>query len=277
VLVYLEAPGVVQRTMELLAQAQTQQDQLYFVLILRNAKEGWTPEERQAYFSWMNLAESKYKGGASFQLFVQKIRQDAAEKLTDEEKVAFKEVLEGKQNVEAVKLETTRQFVHNWQMDDLMPMIEEVGTGRSFESGKAAYEATQCAKCHRFAGDGASTGPDITGVGSRFTPVYLLESFLTPSKVVSDQYRNSIIQTDDGNVLQGRVIDEDDKVVRIRTSPFATALTEIPQSSIEERQFSTVSEMPNGLVNVLTKEEILDLIAYLRSAGNPDDKAFKKP
>jgi putative heme-binding domain-containing protein len=162
-------------------------------------------------------------------------------------------------------------------MDDLLPMIEQVGTGRSFESGKAAYEATQCAKCHRFANDGASTGPDITGVGNRFTPLYLLESFLTPSKVVSDQYRNSIIQTDDGNVLQGRVIEEDEKVVRIRTSPFATALTEIPKSSIEEQQFSTVSEMPNGLVNTLTKEEILDLIAYLRSAGNPEDKAFKKP
>jgi len=73
------------------------------------------------------------------------------------------------------------------------------------------------------------------------------------------------------------VIDEDDKAVRMRTSPFATALTEIPKESIEERQFSTVSEMPNGLVNVLTKEEILDLIAYLRAAGNPEDKAFKKP
>lgn len=277
VLVYLEAPNVVPRTMELLTQAQTQQDQLHFVFVLRNAKEGWTPELRQAYFSWMNLAESKYKGGASFQLFVQKIRQDAVEKLTEAEKTALKEVIEGKQNVEAVKLETTRQFVHNWQMDDLLPMIDQVGTGRSFASGKAAYEATQCAKCHRFAGDGASTGPDITGVGNRFTPIYLLESFLTPSKVVSDQYRNTIIQTDDGNVLQGRVVEEDDKVVRIRTSPFATALTEIPKSSIEEQQFSTASEMPNGLVNVLTKEEILDLIAYLRSAGNPDDKAFKKP
>jgi len=183
VLVYLEAPGVVAHTMELLTKAQTQQDQLHFVFVLRNAKEGWTPELRQAYFSWMNLAESKYKGGASFQLFVQKIRQDAAEKLTDAEKVAFKEVLEGKQNVEVVKLETTRQFVHNWQMDDLLPMIEQVGTGRSFENGKAAYEATQCAKCHRFVGDGASTGPDITGVGNRFSPLYLLESFLTPSTV----------------------------------------------------------------------------------------------
>jgi len=159
----------------------------------------------------------------------------------------------------------------------LLPMLEQVNSGRSFEKGKAAYEATQCAKCHRFAGDGASTGPDITGVGSRFSPLYLLESFLLPSKVVSDQYRNSIVLTDEGNVLTGRIVEEDDKVIRMRTNPFAMQLTEIPKDSIEEQQFSTVSEMPNGLVNVLTKEEILDLIAYLRSAGNPEDKAFKKP
>ena len=34
--------------------------------------------------------------------------------------------------------------------------------------------------------------------------------------------------------------------------------------------------MPQGLANSLTKEEILDLLAYLRSAGNPQDKAFGK-
>ena len=34
--------------------------------------------------------------------------------------------------------------------------------------------------------------------------------------------------------------------------------------------------MPDGLVNILTKEEILDLLAYLESAGNKQHAAFRK-
>ena len=49
---------------------------------------------------------------------------------------------------------------------------------------------------------------------------------------------------------------------------------QVAKTDIEEQQDSPTSEMPQGQINVLTKEEVLDLIAYLRSAGNPNDKAF---
>jgi hypothetical protein len=62
----------------------------------------------------------------------------------------------------------------------------------------------------------------------------------------------------------------------VRIDPFALELTELKKDDVEERQLAKISEMPQGLINTLTKEEILDLIAYLRAAGNPDDKAFKK-
>jgi len=274
-LVYLEAPHVVERSLKLLEQAQTQQDQMHYVFVLRNVASGWTHEQREAYFSWMNLAETKYRGGASFQNFVQQIRKDASDKLSDAEKVALKDVLEGRASVEVVKLETTRQFVHNWQMEDLLPILDKVSAGRSFEKGRQAYAAAQCAKCHRFAGEGGDTGPDITGVGSRFDARYLLESLILPSKVVSDQYMNIVIETDAGKVVTGRVISEDDEKVVVRTDPFARELTTVPRKSIEFRQPSTVSEMPQGLINVLTQEEVLDLIAYLRSGGNSSDRAFQ--
>ena len=183
-------------------------------------------------------------------------------------------MIEGKQKVEVVKLETTRQFLHNWQMEDLLPLASEVESGRSFEKGRLAYEAAQCAKCHRFTGQGGDTGPDITGVGNRFNTQYLLESLIVPSKAVSDQYLGSVIRTLDGEVITGRILEENDKLLKVRTDPFARELVTIAKDNIEERQQSRVSEMPQGLVNVLTKEEILDLIAYLRAAGNPQDKAF---
>ncbi|MCA9269466.1 MAG: c-type cytochrome, partial [Planctomycetales bacterium] len=174
-LIYLEAPGVVERTMQLLMAGQTQEDQFYYAYILRNAASGWSDDQRRAYFGWLNLAESKYRGGNSFKKFVMQARNDAVAKLSDADKAKFKDVIEGAPQEEIVGLETTRQFKHNWQMDDLEPLLAGVESGRNFERGRAAFAAAQCAKCHRFAGDGGSTGPDITGVGARFNAQYLLE------------------------------------------------------------------------------------------------------
>jgi putative heme-binding domain-containing protein len=275
-LVYLKSPAVVAPTMKLLATGQTQEDQMYYVFILRNITNLLNAEQRRAYFSWLNLAETNYRGGASWKKFNQRIRQDAAEKLSAEERDSLKDVIEGGQKVEVVKLETTRQFVHNWQMEDLLPLLDQAESGRNFEKGKAAYIAAQCYKCHRFAGDGGDTGPDITGVVNRFNALYIAESVIVPSKAISDQYMSTTILTTDGEVLTGRIIDETDQAIRLRTDPFARQPTEIPKSKIEQRAKSPVSEMPQGQINILTKEEILDLIAYLRSGGNAEDKAFKK-
>ena len=155
-------------------------------------------------------------------------------------------------------------------------MLGKVETGRSFEKGKAAYIAAQCYKCHRFNGEGGDTGPDITGVGNRFNAQYILEAIVVPSKVISDQYQSSLVLTHQGEVFAGRIIDENDQKITIRTDPFAREMITVQKKEIEERQKSPVSEMPQGLINTLTKDEILDMVAYLRSAGKADDKAFKK-
>jgi len=275
-LVYLQYPGVAEPTMKLLATSQTQEDQLYYVFVLRNAAHLLSNEQRRAYFGWLNLAEQTYRGGASFKKFIIQIRKDAADKLSDADRLALKDVIEDKTKVEVVKLETTRQFIHNWQMEDVQEMLSQAETGRNFEKGKAAYQAAQCYKCHRFNGEGGDTGPDITGVGNRFNAQYILEAIVVPSKVISDQYQSSLVLTVGGEAIAGRVIGEDDKTITIRTDPFAREMTVIKKSDIEERQKSSVSEMPQGLINTLTKEEILDMVAYLRAQGKADDKAFQK-
>jgi putative heme-binding domain-containing protein len=276
VLIYLEWPGVVEPTMNLLASGQTQEDQLYYVFVLRNAAQLLNNDQRRAYFGWLNLAEQTYRGGASFKKFMIQIRNDAAKKLTDADREDLKDVIEDKTKVEAVKLETTRQFIHNWQLEDLQELVGQVESGRNFEKGRAAYQAAQCYKCHRFNGEGGDTGPDITGVGNRFNAQYILEAVVVPSKVISDQYQSSLVLTVQGEVFAGRIIDENDQQITIRTDPFAKELTIVQKKDIEERQKSPVSEMPQGLINTLTKEEILDMVAYMRAAGKADDKAFKK-
>lgn len=275
-LVYTEAADIVPRAMSQFQASQTQDNQMFYIFVLRTARHGWTLPLRRSYFGWINLAESRYAGGASFKGFLKKIRSDAIETLTPEEKTALEDVVEGREQTQVVQLETTRQFIHNWQMDDLSPMLAQASHGRSFEKGRKAFEAAQCLKCHRFQNAGGATGPDITGVGNRFDAAYILESLILPSKTISDQYQGTVFSLRDGKIVTGRALSEDDQKVIIRTDPFALKPVEVPKAEIEERQPSKVSEMPQGLINVLTKEEILDLIAYLRSGGNPQDRAFSR-
>src|SRR5205814_8221408 len=94
-LVYLEAPGVAGKTLKLLAEAPTQEEQMEYAKSLRMLKTGWTPEQRRAYFSWF-LKAANYKGGASFSAFVRNIKTDAVATLTESEKVALNPILDAK-------------------------------------------------------------------------------------------------------------------------------------------------------------------------------------
>ena len=274
-LVYLESPGAVAKSMKLLGEALTQEEQVHYVVTLRNAKQGWTPELRRQYFGWINLAQQKFAGGHSFRPFLDNVRRDAVATLAPDEKAALEEVLKGAQTEVALRETKPRQYVHHWQMEDIVPLLGQAERGRSFESGKAALEAAQCLKCHRFNGEGGSTGPDISGVGNRFNARDLLEAILLPSKVVSDQYQNTRVATKD-DVIVGRIErDEPDRLV-IRTHPLAGTTVEVKKSAITDQRPDKLSMMPEGLVSVLTKEEVLDMLAYLRSGGKAGDQAFAK-
>ncbi len=75
--------------------------------------------------------------------------------------------------------------------------------------------------------------------------------------------------------MTGRPVDEDDTSAALITNPFTGDRTEIPKAAVERRERSPMSPMPPGLVNTLSKDEILDLIAYLEAGGVPNHPAFK--
>ena len=102
----------------------------------------------------------------------------------------------------------------------------------------------------------------------------ILESILEPSKVVSEQYQNMTLFLKDGGDVTGRIIEEDNSKVVVVTDPLKQTQREIKRSEIKERQPSRISSMPEGLVSILTKEEILDLLAYLESGGKANSPAF---
>jgi hypothetical protein len=129
----------------------TQEEQIDYARILRFAKTGWTKELRADYFRWF-LRAANYKGGASFDLFIGEIKADALATMTEEEKLAIKDVLDAKPEAKAPSFTTKpMQFVKAWTLDDLG---KSLGVGlegnRNFTNGRNMFGAATCFACHRF-------------------------------------------------------------------------------------------------------------------------------
>jgi putative heme-binding domain-containing protein len=275
-LVYLQAPSTAARTIALLERAPTQEEQIDYILKLRLLKTGWTPELRQAYFTWFNKAAS-YKGGASFALFLKHIKDEALAGLSEEERVALKPILDAAPPAEPrVAVATNRPFVKAWTLDELTPLIEKGLTRRNFERGRSLFSTVGCFACHRYDNEGGAVGPDLTGVGGRFSPRDLLESIVLPSKVISDQYGAVVIALDDGRVVTGRIVNLNGNSMMVMTDMLnPDALVGVNQTQIEDMKPSPVSMMPEGLLNTLHEDEVLDLLAYLLSRGQKNDRMFQ--
>lgn len=167
---------------------------------------------------------------------------------------------------------STQKFVRDWTMQDLK--LDLVKQGRSMDSGRAAFRQTGCNQCHRFAGEGGTVGPDLTGIGKRLRPHDLLESILLPSKIISEGYATTEIETKSGDVITGRVERENDRELVVRPSLASDTVITIRKSDVRQQTLSKTSNMPTGILNTLEESQILDLLAYLLSDSNPDNPAF---
>ena len=119
-------------------------------------------------------------------------------------------------------------------------------------------------------------GPDLTAVSNRFSRRDILESIVAPSKSIAENYRSLEIVTTEGKTYIGRpVLGGDFRSEKLRLAadpqrPFE--ITEIDKRTIEEERSSTVSWMPEGLLDTLSAEEIRDLLAFLES-GVPGSRS----
>lgn len=171
------------------------------------------------------------------------------------------------------EMKRPQQIVRDWKMEDLLPALDQVKRGRSFESGKTVFRQTGCFQCHRFAGEGGSVGPDLSGAGRRLSPRELVESILLPSKVIAEGYATTVIETKSGEVVSGRMEREDDQVVLLR--PLTTPDKLVTIRKVDIRASSKTSNMPAGTVSTLSETQVLDLLAYLISDGDLDHTAFQ--
>ena len=276
-LIFLDAPRAVPRTLTLLAAARTQQDRLQYALLLRKQTNGWTREGRKTYFESFNAAAAA-RGGHSFAGFLRNIRNEAIAALPPTEKQALAKTLEAGAKPNSVAPDATpRKFVRKWTTEALLPALSQPLSGRNFQKGQELFAAASCFKCHRFRGQGGIVGPDLTAAARRFNNKDLLDSMTVPSRTVSDQYQASMFVLDNGKTVIGRVANLSGQNILVMTNMLEPGnFTAVRRDTIEEVIPSKTSLMPEGLLNTLTRNEILDLVAYIRSGGDPKHAAFSK-
>ncbi len=274
-LLALDAPGAVAKTMQLLQKTNIPREQIAYAYNLRPIKNGWTPELRKAYFEWY-LVAANYKGGNSLVPFIRNMKTEAVANLTEEEKKDLAEVLNAKPTTIKPVETKPRPFVKEWTIQELLPVVQSGLKQRDYSNGRNLFTAARCAQCHHFDGDGGPFGPDLTGVAGRFSVPDLVEKLVNPNKTVADLYQSTVLNLKNGKQLSGRIISEQSGKIQIITDPNKLdQITTVDEKDIESREVSKTSFMPVGLLNTLNKEEILDLVAYLLSGGDRGYPGFK--
>lgn len=316
ILVYLNAPQVVEKTLTLMERSATQEEQTKYALYLRLVRSGWTLDQRRRYFSWFksthmgSMGQGTYPGGAgyfvwtnataalsrhpkevvqwftdvgweygdgaSFQKFMEKIRDEAVETLTADERLALAPLLRPEPVLVKIAPQREHQFVREWAVKDLEREVAGPLRGRKFENGKEALAAAQCLACHRIGNEGGSVGPDLTTISSRFTPRDILESIIEPSKVISEQFQSTRFVLKDGDDVSGLIVEETPDKFVVLVNPLENGKMDVPRANIASRTASKLSPMPEGLANILSRDEILDLLAYLMAGGKSNHAVFRK-
>lgn len=145
--------------------------------------------------------------------------------------------------------------------------------GGDKEAGRRVFQnksEVSCLRCHKAAGSGAGeVGPDLTGVGSRQTREYLLESIVSPNKQIAKGFETLNLVLSTGKVRSGILRSEDKKEVRL-IDPDGKLFT-VPRDQIEERRTGN-SAMPEDAVKHLSRREMRDLVEYLASLKEPSKK-----
>lgn len=132
------------------------------------------------------------------------------------------------------------------------------GEGVFLRSGAAS-----CNKCHRVKGKGSDIGPDLSQIGRKYERKALLETIMNPSAGIAPEYVPYVVETEQGKVYAGFLVDQNDERVVLKTIEAATI--QIPRKDVAELVKQDKSLMPELVLKSVTAQDAADLLAYLVS------------
>ncbi len=174
-----------------------------------------------------------------------------------------------------------------WKVEDLADVVSMLSGGDhgsgdhhhaapSYGNGKQLFTVANCVGCHKLDGTGREFGPDLTKLEPKWTSVDILKEILDPSAKINEKYQTNVIELGNGKTVTGLVVEETPEVIKLVENPLVKAEPMIiKRGDVVERTKSKVSIMPKGLLDKLTRDEILDLVAYVNARGNKNHAAFK--
>ncbi len=270
VLGQLGSPLAVTAGLERMASAGDQMERLHYLEMLSEAPKGWAAASRQRFFGALIEAERSSLGDRFMVGFFDDVKRHALANVSDDaERSKFADLLKGVGDAESEGFGAApaRDFVRHWTVADFS--ADELSSGvraGDNERGRALYRAALCNRCHVSGSEGRSVGPDLSTVGRRFSPTDLLESIIEPSKVVSEVHRNVTLTLKDGSSVHGRIVGDDfrNSLLTVAINPFdPSERREVNKADVVDSPESPVSPMPPALLDTMSREEVIDLLAWL--------------
>jgi putative heme-binding domain-containing protein len=160
----------------------------------------------------------------------------------------------------SLNVDAAKQKAH---LDDLFSEVQ--GKGNSYR-GQAIFNGVKaaCSTCHSIGYGGGHVGPDLTRIGQIRTERDLLEAIVYPSASFVRSYEPFIVTTKDGDDYNGVIKKDAPDEVILATGPQTEQ--RIPRANIADMRMGSVSVMPQGLDEQLSKQELADLVAFLKSS-----------
>jgi putative membrane-bound dehydrogenase-like protein len=159
----------------------------------------------------------------------------------------------------------------DWKLADLAADADKVSAdlkSRNPAKGMGAFMKAQCAACHQVAGHGIAVGPDLSKIAERFKGQKLLTQILEPSAEVNEAYKLWNFKLKKGDVIAGTIVKQDAEGIDVMQNPLQPkVITHVAAKDVARQVPSKMSAMPQGLLSPLTKDEILDLLAFLETGG----------
>jgi putative heme-binding domain-containing protein len=149
------------------------------------------------------------------------------------------------------------------EMNELLADVTRIGDPARGESVFRRKELG-CQKCHSISGAGGVVGPSLESIGASAQTDYLLDSILDPNKAVKENYHSLVVATDDGKLYTGIKVRQTDTELILRDADDREIA--IPLASIEDQKPSG-SLMPAGLVDNLSRADLVDLVRFLSQLG----------
>jgi putative membrane-bound dehydrogenase-like protein len=134
------------------------------------------------------------------------------------------------------------------------------------KAGAAVFKNVQganCVKCHQVGDVGQMIGPPLNVVGVKLTKPQLYEAILYPSAQILMEYETWVVRTKSSDVWSGLKVEDTPDHITIKDTD--AKYHDVPKDQIDKLVKQTISLMPEGLNEAMTKQDLVNLVEYLSS------------